>query len=135
MPLPNNHQPQMWWDISCIYKGKITWAIAFGDSLEEAAANFKHSLSRPEHATILRVKPIPECTGIEAMSALPPGDSFQFYDELDGRTILPGPETNVDFPALLFFVESLADQLQYPLHNLLDALRAGVDRHGIRRGQ
>jgi hypothetical protein len=60
---------QMWWDITCIYEGQQMWAIAFGETIEEAEANFTNSLSSPELAVIVAVKPIPECTGVEAMSA------------------------------------------------------------------
>jgi hypothetical protein len=59
----------MWWDITCVYEGQQTWAIVFGETIEEAEANFKNSLPAPELAVIVTVRPVSECTGVEAMSA------------------------------------------------------------------
>jgi hypothetical protein len=69
MPVLTEHALQVWWDVTCIYKGQQTWAIVFGETIEEAEANFKNSLPAPELAVIVAIKSIPECTGIEAMSA------------------------------------------------------------------
>jgi len=68
MSVFREHSLRMWWDITCVYEGKHTWAIAFGETMEEAEANFKNSLPSPELAVIVAVRPIPECTGVEAMS-------------------------------------------------------------------
>lgn len=70
MPVLNEPVPQLWWDITYVYEGNETWAIASGDTVEEAQANFKHSLPCAGQAVIMGVKPIPECTGVESMSAL-----------------------------------------------------------------
>jgi hypothetical protein len=69
MPVLTEPALQMWWDTSYVYEGEQRWAIVFGETIEEAEANFKNSLPAPELAVIVAVKPIPECTGVEAMSA------------------------------------------------------------------
>jgi hypothetical protein len=69
MAVPNEHVSRTWWDIACVYEGEPKWAIAFGETAAEAETNFKNSLLVPELVVVVAVKPVPECTGIEAMSA------------------------------------------------------------------
>lgn len=68
MPVLEEHALQMWWDITFVYEGQQRWAIVFGESIEEAEANFKDSLPSPELVVMIAVKPVPECVGVEAMS-------------------------------------------------------------------
>jgi hypothetical protein len=68
MLVPNGHEPDLWWEIDCDYEGKHKWGVAFGDTVEQAEANFKNSLPCPEHAVNVLVKPVLENTGVEAMA-------------------------------------------------------------------
>lgn len=66
-----DHEVQTWWEVDCIYEGAQMWGVAPGDTIEEAQASFKATLRHPGHATIVSVKPVPECTGVESMCACP----------------------------------------------------------------
>ncbi|SRR6266851_4132692 len=35
--------PQTWWEIDCTYEGKRSWALAAGESQQQAEANFRAS--------------------------------------------------------------------------------------------
>jgi hypothetical protein len=61
--------PQTWWEIACSYGGTPgSWALAAGDTAEEAEANFRRSLMYPELAVAVRLKRIGTCTGFEAVA-------------------------------------------------------------------
>lgn len=70
MSVLSDHAPQTWWDITYVYEGKQRWAVASGETVEEAQANFKSALPHPDLVVITEVKLVLECTGIEAMSAV-----------------------------------------------------------------
>jgi hypothetical protein len=61
-------KPQRWWDITVTYDGTPSWAMAAGDTAQEAEENFRSSIQNPELAVIVVIKPIGHYTLIEAMS-------------------------------------------------------------------
>jgi hypothetical protein len=69
MSIPIEHAARMWWNIAYVYQGKQQQALAFGETPEDADVDLKKSLPFPELAVVVAVTPIPECTGVEAMSS------------------------------------------------------------------
>ena len=59
--------PQQWWDITCTYEGKSSWAMSVGKTAEEAKATFLQCLMYPELAAISEITPIGVCTVVEAL--------------------------------------------------------------------
>ena len=63
--------PQLWWDIICTYDGTPGCrAMAVGEDEQEAEANFRNSLGRPELAVITAIAPIGIATVCEVVGAV-----------------------------------------------------------------
>jgi hypothetical protein len=61
--------PQTWWEIQCTYNGAPgAWALAAGDTAQQAAANFLRSLMYPELAVVARIKRVGTCTAFEVLA-------------------------------------------------------------------
>jgi hypothetical protein len=60
--------PQTWWEFDCIYNGKRSWALAAGDTPQQAEANFRRSLMYTELAVAVRLKRVGRGTAFEALA-------------------------------------------------------------------
>ena len=61
--------PQTWWEIDCTYDGTPgSWALAAGDTAQQAEANFRRSLMFPELAVNVRLKRAGRCTAFKAVA-------------------------------------------------------------------
>jgi hypothetical protein len=61
--------PQTWWKIDCTYDDiPGSWAIAAGDTAEQAEANFRGSLLYPDLVVDVTAKQIGLCTAVQALA-------------------------------------------------------------------
>jgi hypothetical protein len=62
-------KPQTWWEIDCTYDGAPgSWALAAGDTAEQAEASFRRALLYPELAVDVTAKQIGLCTAVQALA-------------------------------------------------------------------
>jgi hypothetical protein len=70
--------PQTWWEIDCTYDGTPgSWALAAGDTAQEAEANFRRSLLYPYLAVDVRIKRVGTCTAFEVLARAMGGSNAQ----------------------------------------------------------
>lgn len=59
--------PQTWWDIQYTYEGARGWALAAGETQQEAEASFRSSLMYPELVTDVTLNRLGQSTAVQAV--------------------------------------------------------------------
>lgn len=59
---------QTWWEIEYTYECARGWALAAGETRQEAEANFRSSLMYPELVTDMRLKRLCQFTAVDAVA-------------------------------------------------------------------
>jgi hypothetical protein len=61
--------PQVWWEIQCTYNGTPgSWALATGDTAQQAEANLRRSLLYPELAVAVKLKRVGCYRAVEVLA-------------------------------------------------------------------